>query len=320
MSAAARTGGSAAAGDRPSVSVLVPTRDRPQLLRAALRSFLRQTYDNIVEIIVVFDRCETDDLEDIRAECPARITLRAVSNRRAPGLAGARNTGIIHAEGELVAFCDDDDEWLPDKLSAQVDLWHRYPDAAGVGTGMRIDSAGGGSRVRIAPERVRFEDFLASRIFSIPSSGLLLRRSDLLGAVGLVDEVLPAAYGEDWDMLLRLTRNGDLVNVVDPVVIVNWNRPSFFTEKWHGIADGLTYLLRKHPEFEQSRTGVSRMAAQVAFAKVASGDRGEGARWARASLRRDVTQIRAWASLAVALRLVRAETLVSFANKRGRGL
>lgn len=304
---------------RPTVSILVPTRDRPELLREALRSFLTQTYDNILEIIVVFDRAPIDDLADIRSDLPAGIALRTVANTRTPGLAGARNTGILHASGELVAFCDDDDAWLANKLSAQVQLWLRNPEASGVGTGMRIESHGG-SRIRIAPQRVSFEDFLASRVFSIPSSGLLLRRADLLGHIGLVDEDLPSAYGEDWDMLLRLTRQADLVNVVAPVVVVNWNRPSFFTEKWNGIADGLTYLLRKYPEFESSKKGVSRMAAQVAFAKVASGDREEAARWAKASLRRDVTQVRAWASLVVATGLVEAGTLVTMANKHGRGL
>lgn len=303
----------------PTTTVVVPTRNRPELLRRALRSFFAQTADSIVEIIVVFDQCPVEPLDDLRAECPATIRLRTVPNHRRPGLAGARNTGITLAEGELVAFCDDDDEWLPHKLQAQLDLWAQHPWASAVGTGMRIETTDH-SRPRTAPVRMTFDDFLHGREFSIPSSGLLLRRSDLLGPVGLVDEDLPAAYGEDWDLLLRLSARADLVNVVDPVVVVHWNRPSFYAERWHGIADGLTYLLAKYPEFGRSRKGMSRMKAQIGFAKAALGQRREALGWVWSSLCRDPAQARAWAALPVAAGAIDAGRLVALANSRGRGL
>lgn len=302
-----------------TVSVLVATRDRPQLLRRAVRSFFDQTDSKIAEVIVVFDRSEIDPLEDLLAECPPGVALRVMANTRTPGLAGARNTGILAARGDLVAFCDDDDEWNPDKLSRQLNLWRTVPSAVGVGTGMKIQTESS-ARIRHAPPSVSFDDLLDSRIFSIPSSGFLLRRSDLLGDVGLVDEELPASYGEDWDLMLRLTRNGEFVNVPDPVVTVHWNRPSFFTEKWQGIVAGLTYLLEKYPEFGTSRRGMARMSGQIAFAYAAMGERGLAGSWARKSISKDARQLRAWAAMAVAARLVSASTLVSLVNRRGRGL
>lgn len=301
----------------PTVSVIVATRDRPELLRRAVRSFQAQTYPEIVEIVVVFDQSEIDDLADVAEESP--LPLRLVQNDRTPGLAGARNAGIVRASGELVAFCDDDDEWSTDKLQRQIDLWAERPSAVGVGTGMVLRTQDY-SRARRAPEEMTFEGFLRSREFSIPSSGFLLRTADLLGPVGLVDENLPGSYGEDWDLLLRLTRNGPFVSVPDPVVTVYWDRPSFFTSRWDGLINGLTYLIRKYPEFELAPTGLARMAAQVAFALAAKGDRSESREWARSALRRDPRQPRAWAALAVGTGLVSAESLVRVVNARGRGL
>jgi len=302
-----------------TVSVVIATRGRPDMLRAALRSILAQDYEGLLEVVVVFDQTEIDPLEDVRARDASRVPIHAVANQRTPGLAGGRNTGIMVAQGDLVAFCDDDDEWEPAKLARQVQAWHGSPDAVAVAAGIRVRTEGA-AYVRVPPRRVSFSDFLESRVTEIHPSGFLLRRSDLLGKVGLVDEDLPASYGEDYDLLLRLARHGDVVSVQEPLVIVHWNRTSFFSDKWQGIADGLTYLLRKFPEFEQSPHGTARIASQVAFAHAALGDRSEALRWARSALRRNPRQLRAWAAVAVAVRLVPPAFLVRLVNRRGRGL
>src|SRR6266568_659803 len=104
---------------RPSVSVVVPTRDRPVLLERSVRSILEQTYEGDIECVVVFDR---SDPAPVAIEIPAGRRLRLMTNTRRPGLAGARNTGILAGTSDLVAFCDDDDTWRPDKVSLQVDL------------------------------------------------------------------------------------------------------------------------------------------------------------------------------------------------------
>ena len=104
----------------PSVSVVVPTRDRPELLRAALGAILDQDYPGAIEVIVVYDHSRAGSVARNGAQPKRRV--RVISNSRTPGLAGARNTGILAATGELVAFCDDDDEWLPGKLAPR---WRR---------------------------------------------------------------------------------------------------------------------------------------------------------------------------------------------------
>lgn len=302
----------------PSVSVVIATRGRPEMLRAAVKGILGQVYAGAIDLTVVFDRIEIDLLEDIVIPESQR-RLQTLANTRSPGLAGGRNTGILASDGELIAFCDDDDEWLPSKLDRQVSLWREDPGAVLISTGIRIATAG---RLvdRLPPERTEFTDLIKSRVTEIHPSSFLVRRSDVIGVLGLVDEDLPASYGEDYDYLLRAARVGHIRGVQESLVVVHWNRTSFFDGKWQGIVDGLTYLLNKHPEFRDSPEGSARIEGQIAFAWAALGRRPEARSWAARTINHDRSQLRAYAALAIAARLVPAGPLVRAVNRSGRGL
>ena len=300
-----------------TVSVIVATVNRPELLRQAIRSALAQDYPGPVEVLVVFDRVQAQSLTDI--EVPPLRSLLTVENHRTPGLAGARNTGILAASGTYVAFCDDDDEWHPRKLTLQLAEWQKDPSAAAVATGVSI-SAEGQVTTRLPPPTVTFAQFLRSRVSEIHPSSLLFRRADLRGRYGLVDEELPDSYGEDYDLLLRATRFGHIRSVQAALVSVRWGSHSMFAGHWEKLAAGLTYLLQKFPEFAASRSGTARIAGQVAFAHAALGRRREAWRWARSSLRRDPAQLRAYAAVLVGTGAVSAEALQAFTHKWGRGL
>ena len=99
------------------VSVVVPTLDRPKLLLRAIDSVLRQTHQEI-EVIVVVDRPDPDTISAVRSRDDPRLQL--LVNPHPTTAAGARNAGADHATGEWVAFLDDDDEWLPNKLERQI--------------------------------------------------------------------------------------------------------------------------------------------------------------------------------------------------------
>ncbi|MCU1638924.1 MAG: glycosyl transferase family 2 [Microbacteriaceae bacterium] len=301
----------------PGVTVVTATRGRPKMLRAAVSAILGQDYPGEIELIVVFDQTEIDSLDDVVV--PEGRLLGTMSNTRTPGLAGGRNTGILGAHHELIAFCDDDDEWMPSKLSKQVDAWNNEPEATLVASGIRIQTTGS-AYDRLPPRRAAFSDFLASRITEIHPSTFLIRRADLLGELGLIDEQLPNSYGEDYDLLLRASRLGHVLSVLEPLTLVHWDRSSFFTAKWRGVADGLTYILGKFPEFESNPRGSARMEGQIAFAQAAMGDRASARRWARHALAHNPLQMRAWAALIVSVRLLPPATLVRLVNLRGRGL
>jgi glycosyltransferase involved in cell wall biosynthesis len=297
--------------------VVIATRGRPELLRKAVRSILDQEYDGHLEVIVVFDHIDIDQLDDVAVPPCREIAL--LNNERAQGLAGGRNTGIGAATHGIIAFCDDDDSWESSKLRKQVELLEERPDASIVAAGIRIESEGG-TTVRLPPPEVTFEELLRSRVTELHPSGFLARTDRFRRELQGIDEQIPTSFGEDYDLLLRAARFGPVVSVTEPLVIVNWDRPSFFTMRWRGIAEGLEYILRKHPEFAECPTGYARIAGQIAFARAAMGDRAIARRWARDALRHDRRQLRAYGAYAVSFRLVSPSWLVATANRRGHGL
>ncbi|WP_369849339.1 glycosyltransferase family 2 protein [Granulimonas faecalis] len=110
---------------QPLVSVVVPTFSRPEMLLQALASVNEQTYDNL-EIIIVDDngrgtrkQLETENIISDYKIGPGR-TLHYIIRENNGGGAQARNTGIEFSHGEYVAFLDDDDRWLPNKIELQV--------------------------------------------------------------------------------------------------------------------------------------------------------------------------------------------------------
>jgi glycosyltransferase involved in cell wall biosynthesis len=99
--------------DRPLFSVIVPTIGRPQLLREAVDSVLRQDVSDL-ECIVVQDG-------SARAEPAVDPRVRVVARRRAGGAAAARNTGLRAARGRYVTFLDDDDLFTRDRLEIALE-------------------------------------------------------------------------------------------------------------------------------------------------------------------------------------------------------
>lgn len=101
----------------PQVSVVIPTRFRPALVTRAVHSALAQTFEDI-EVIVVVDG--PDDASTAALAAIADPRLRVIVLPDKGGAPNARNAGARHAQGRWTAMLDDDDEWLPDKLTVQL--------------------------------------------------------------------------------------------------------------------------------------------------------------------------------------------------------
>ncbi|MGW0505849.1 glycosyltransferase family 2 protein [Micromonospora sp. NPDC003241] len=302
----------------PSVSAVVPTRDRPELLRAAVRAIVAQDYPGQVEVVVVYDQSEPDP-SLVNLSGPDR-TVRVVTNTRTPGLAGARNSGTLAAVGELIAFCDDDDEWLPGKLLAQVDALHAVPGAEFVSCGIRVTYDGRTVERVLDRDSISLADLLRDRMTELHPSTFVIRAAALRDGFGLVDEEIPGSYAEDYEFLLRAARSAPLVNLRTPYVTVRWHKRSYFAQRWDTISEALQWLLERYPEFATQPAGEARVAGQIAFAQAASGDRRGAMRWARRTIRRNPREPRAYLALAVAGRVVRADAVLRTLHKRGRGI
>ena len=101
----------------PSVSVIIPTHNRGEMLRRAIDSVLSQTYKDF-ELIIVSDGSADETDKVIVSYTDPRI--RFLKHDKSRGASAARNTGIRASIGQYIAFLDDDDEWTLDKLEVQV--------------------------------------------------------------------------------------------------------------------------------------------------------------------------------------------------------
>jgi glycosyltransferase involved in cell wall biosynthesis len=295
------------------VGVVVPTRARPQQLRAALESILNQDYRGHVEIVVVFDATDPDAaIEGAR--------VRATANTRSAGLAGARNTGILALDSELVAFCDDDDVWLPGKLAAQAARLMAAPDADFASCSVIVEYAGRATVRTAGSELITHARLLRSRMAMMHSSTFLIRRSRLLTRIGLVDEAIPGSQGEDWDLLLRASRAHPIVHVDRPLVRVLWSEGSYYERDWESKVRSLEWMLARHPDIAADRAGCARVFGQLAFAHAAMGARADALSWSRRALARFPFEPRALLAAATALGLTKSDAVLHLLHLRGRGI
>lgn len=282
----------------------------------AISSVVEQTYAGSIEILVVFDNARPHPL-DVELRNGRELTVM-VNEDRTPGLAGARNTGILAARGEYLAFCDDDDSWYPKRLEQQFALLADFGDLALVSGGIDVVSDSR-TTARIPPAGpLRREDFLRDRIMEIHPSTFLVPRQ-AFDEVGLVDESLPASYAEDYDLLLRVSEVMPVLCVQEPIASIAFHVGSFYASRWDVIIAGLEYLLDKHPDFADVPEGRARVLGQIAFAQAASGSRAAALRSVRRTLRDKPTEKRAIAALLVSLGLP-PRWIAQVARRRGRGI
>lgn len=117
--------------DTPLVSVIIPFLNGSKLLREAVDSVLAQTYANW-QLVLIDDGSETEATtvaKEYVHRYPEKIVYTEHPGHINLGVTSSRNQGMKYAKGELIAFLDSDDVWLPEKLERQVEIYRRYPQA-----------------------------------------------------------------------------------------------------------------------------------------------------------------------------------------------
>jgi glycosyltransferase involved in cell wall biosynthesis len=197
----------------PQVTVVIPTHNRCQLLSAALRSALAQRGLEI-EVVVVDDGSTDGTAEALASLNDQRV--RVMRHRSPRGVAAARNAGAAAAQGEWVAFLDDDDLWSPDKLRRQMFAAQEIGAPWSYAGAVEIDEQGrllGGT----PPPRpdVLIEALKRCNLLPAGSSNVLVQRA-LLSEVGGFDQRL--RHVADWDLWQRLARRAAPAAVLEPLV------------------------------------------------------------------------------------------------------
>jgi glycosyltransferase involved in cell wall biosynthesis len=196
-----------------AVTVVVPTRNRPDLLALTLTSILRQRDVNL-QVIVVDDASTEPTAAMVSRFGDSRIRMARQSVRQ--GVSAARNRGVSEATTEWVAFCDDDDLWSPDKLSRQLasarSQRRDWAYAGCVFVDAELEVRGGSPP--LPPEALSAALF---RYNALPAgaSNVVMRKS-VLDRVGGFDHRL--THLPDWDLWLRLVRDSIPAWVNEPLV------------------------------------------------------------------------------------------------------
>lgn len=196
------------------MSVVIVNHNYGRFLGEAIASVLDQT-SPAFEVIVVDDG-STDESHEVVRSFGSRIRAIRQENR---GVSAARNRGIGESRGELVAFLDADDWWLPEKLARQVE-WFRRESVGMVYSGLRyVDVCGKVLSTTTSGQRGRvLEDLALLRAPGVPASGssAVVRRS-VLERVGGFDEELSTSA--DWDMWRRVACHYEIEIVPEPLTV-----------------------------------------------------------------------------------------------------
>jgi glycosyltransferase involved in cell wall biosynthesis len=187
----------------PLVSVIVPTHNRARFLPEALGGALQQTYPH-VEILVVDDG-STDETPMVMSRFDAKVQYVRQENS---GVSAARNRGIRLAKGEYIAFLDDDDVWLPQKLERQLSRFAEDARVGVVGCAFYLTDEQLQVQATIRPQTCTFSDLLLLRGNGGLFGSTIIASKAVLSEIGGFDERLSTSA--DWDLVTRIARRYDV--------------------------------------------------------------------------------------------------------------
>lgn len=248
--------------DQPSVSVIIPTHNRSRYLRGALESVFGQTYPPL-EVIVVDDASD-DDTPALLESFTARI--RTHRRPQCGGPSAARNSGVAMARGDLLAFLDSDDEWLPNKLAVQVAaLTQADRPYGGIFCTMQHLSETGHMRHPVLRSfRPTVESMCITNVPGSPSAVMI--RRDACERLGGFDEQLPPC--EDWDLWLRIGIEYGWIGIEDRLVTYRVH-PGQLSSSLQKNFNGRLRFFRKHFELIQSKAPASLREWQTGLPRLA---------------------------------------------------
>lgn len=210
----------------PLVSVVITTYNRKHLLKKAIASVLAQTYPAI-EIIIVDDGSVDGTAEFAAGYTQPNIRYIRQANQ---GVAAARNTGILAAQGKYINFLEDDDTLYPAKVERQVKILKDHPELGLVHCGWDWTDLDGNilERSPRLPEKDWLENLVIG-CYLLMHTPLICK--ECFDKVGLFSKEL--AYTADWDMWLRIARAGFRFGVIQERLCAYVIQPSSMTEKVH---------------------------------------------------------------------------------------
>jgi glycosyltransferase involved in cell wall biosynthesis len=259
----------------PRVSVIIPAHNTAPFIAESLDSVFGQSFRGF-EVIVINDGSpDAAELEVALRPYRGRIRYIKQENR---GLPGARNTGVRLAAGELLAFLDSDDIWMPDYLSAQLEFLDSNPRVHASIADVLLFGSGGQTAVwRMLKEGMAavlsFEQMLKREGGQLPSA-MVVRRQRVL-QVGMFDEQL--RIGEDVEFCLRLCCPDGIIGYIGRVLVKYRQRPGSLTDdprgrKWNAAEIHALRRLGEKLSLTKAQRGLLEQEIDAAVAALGLGD------------------------------------------------
>lgn len=233
------------------VSVVITTFQRKQdVVIKAVKSVLAQTYSNFELILVDDNRGENSYTEQIRSITNVDDRIVYTRTHLTHGAQAARNKGIQESKGKYVAFLDDDDDWLPQKLEKQVALMEKESNAGMCFCrGYRVNNCFQPPVVDEIHQGNFYTEVFYDQLLRgdcIGSTSQALIRRDVFESCGNFDESLPAR--QDYEMWIRISRNFRLVGVDECLFRHHLYPGEQISKQWKKCVEGHTRLYEKYKE------------------------------------------------------------------------
>lgn len=287
----------------PRVSIVLPTRNRAELLRRSVRSVLAQTFADF-ELIVTDDGSSDHTPEVLRSfEDPRLRVIRRDEPRSSA--AAARNAAIREARGELLAFQDDDDYWLVDKLRCQVDALQAAPATVGLCLSGYLRRHHGGPVYIGGPRLMSVLDYRSGFYFAdrrtdyslIATPGWLVRRDALAKAGMFFDERFRSL--DDWELSLRLSDVCSFVHIDEPLFVQDRTQGTGMVYNQPALASDTRVLVEKHGHRWAGQGKVQARHFYVIGKITPQMPRDERRAWLWKSVRANPLFVKSWVALAL---------------------
>ncbi|MCX9085637.1 MAG: glycosyltransferase [Candidatus Methanoperedens sp.] len=230
--------------EKPTISVIIPTYDRANLVGRSIQSVLNQTYRDL-ELIIVDDASKDNTEDVIKSFNDERI--KYIRHEKNKGGSAARNTGINLAKGGFLAFLDSDDEWFPEKLEKQMNVFQNALSNVGVVyTGYYW--IGNNVKTYTPPDRIiqkdgNIQEALLKENFITTSAALV--KKECFEKLGSFDEKFPAL--QDWELFIRFSKYYCFRCIDEPLVRLYYQSTSISSDH-KARTRALELIIEKHFE------------------------------------------------------------------------
>ncbi len=230
----------------PEISIILPPYNRAKTLPRAVQSILSQTFTNF-ELIIVDDGSNDNTTEVVRGFKDNRIKYIKIKENK--GASAARNIGIKSAKGKYIAFQDSDDEWLPEKLRKQIDIFRKVSSKIGMIYTDMWEIVTKRKKYFYSPHIMPIDGIIYKKAlrYFIKNIGLATAviKKECFDKIGLFDEELPRYI--DLELFIRISKIYQFYHITEPL-IKYYKTPRNISSSFENLIKARKLILQKYSD------------------------------------------------------------------------